>query len=65
MEALGQLPINLIQSGNEAQLSAENPFSGRMEAPGQLPGNLFSLGLKLNLVLRGHSLGEWRHLVSY
>ena len=43
----------------------QNPFSGRMEATGQLPRNLFSLILKLSLVLRGHSLGEWRHLVSY
>ena len=43
----------------------KNPFFGRMEAPGQLPGNWFSLGLKLNLVLRSHSLGELRHLVNH
>ena len=43
----------------------QNPFFGRMEAPGQLKRNLFSLGLKLSLLLRIHSLGEWRHLFSY
>ena len=30
----------LIQSRTEAQLSAKNPFSRRMEAPSELPGNL-------------------------
>ena len=39
----------LILSGTEAQLSVERPFSGRMEAPGQLSGNCFNLGLKLSL----------------
>ena len=31
------------------QLGAELPFSGRMEAPGQLPG-ILSLGLRANLI---------------
>ena len=35
----GLVTRKLIQSRTEAQLSAENPFSWRMEAPGQLPGN--------------------------
>ena len=40
------------------------PFSGRMEAPGQLPGNQPSLGLGPQPGAEGHSLGELRNLVS-
>ena len=32
----------LIQSRTGAQLSAEKPFSRRIEAPGKLPGNLIA-----------------------
>ena len=39
----------MIQSGTKAQLSAERPFSGRMEAPGQLPGNLIQSRTKAQL----------------
>ena len=36
-----------------------------MEAPRQLPGNQPTLGLGPQHRDEGHSLGEWRHLVSY
>ena len=36
-----------------------------MEAPGQLPRNYSSLRLGPQPGAEGHSLGEWRHLVSY
>ena len=42
----------LVQSRSEVQLSDKRPFSERMEAPNQLQGIFFSLGLTLNLELR-------------
>ena len=41
--------MKLIQSGTEAQLSAKKPFSGRVEAPCQLPGNLIQSGTEAQL----------------
>ena len=43
----------------------QEPFSGRMEAPIQLLGIQPNLGLGPQPGAKGHSLGEWRHLVSY
>ena len=46
----------LIQSRTEAQLSAENPFSGRMESPGHLRGNLFHCRTDTQPGAKSHSL---------